>query len=584
MRRILTFLVVIAACLTATAADAQDRGAYTIRSFHTALTVEAGSDLVVEERIEVVFSEPRHGIYRTIPVQYSDPRGFAYSLGLRLLDVTDGEGERQTTAVTHEGRYVKIRIGDADRTVSGRVVYVIRYRVRDALASFAEHDEIYWNATGHEWNAPIERSSVTVRLPAAVPVADLQVAGYTGTFGRRESDVTITHPSPGVVRFDTTRSLGPLEGVTVAVGFPQNIVTFPSAWTRTGRIVADNWVLAAPFAWLMVLWSRYRRHGRDPRTDAPVVVAYAPPPGLSPGVIGTLVDERVDLVDITATVIDLAIRRYLTIRTEERSRLLGLLSSEETIFVREPAPGGRGPLLPHEQAVFDALFASGGEVAASDLTNRFYRHLPGIRREFDARLVAKGLVDASPAAVRRKWMGLGYAAGALTGLIGAVWMAFRDVPPPAMPLVPIVAGVLSWLPFQLFARAMPRRTHKGVEARQWATGFQEFVNRVESDRIARSATDRRGTFEALLPYAMALGVADGWAKQFEDIYVGQEPAWYRSPVAGTHAFSTSSFERDLSRAMSATGKSMASSPRSSSGSGGGGSSGGGGGGGGGGSW
>jgi hypothetical protein len=214
---------------TGLAAQSEDRGAYVIRSFDTDLTVEANSDLLVEERIEVVFSEPRHGIYRTIPVRYSDPKGYAYSLGLRLLTATDAAGQPHQAKLSNEGRYTKIRLGDPEREVQGVVIYVLRYRVRDALARFAEHDEIYWNATGHEWNAPIERSSATVRLPGPVAVEGLRAAGYTGGFGSTERDVQIDHPAPGVVRFVAGHTLQPLEGLTVAVGFPQGLVSFPGA-------------------------------------------------------------------------------------------------------------------------------------------------------------------------------------------------------------------------------------------------------------------------------------------------------------------------------------------------------------------
>jgi uncharacterized membrane protein len=106
---------------------------------------------------------------------------------------------------------------------------------------------------------------------------------------------------------------------------------------------------------------------------------------------------------------------------------------------------------------------------------------------------------------------------------------------------------------------------------------------VEGDRLERSAADPRQVFEALLPYAMALGVADEWAGRFEGIYAQRQPDWYVGPSIG-QGFSTRSFERSLSGAMAATSQNMTASPRSSSGSGGGGSSGGGGGGGGGGSW
>jgi uncharacterized membrane protein len=162
-------------------------------------------------------------------------------------------------------------------------------------------------------------------------------------------------------------------------------------------------------------------------------------------------------------------------------------------------------------------------------------------------------------------------------------MVLRGVGEPAVALIPIVTGVLTFIAFALFAPAMPRRTPKGVQARQWALGFEEFATRVESDRLERAVADRRQAFESLLPYAMALGVADDWARRFEGIYREQTPAWYVGPH-GTHGFSTRAFERSLAGAMSQASRSMTASPRSSSGSGGGGSSGGGGGGGGGGSW
>jgi hypothetical protein len=580
--RTVAIAALIAVGLPATSTAQSDRGAFVIRNFETVLTVEPDSNLLVEERIEVAFSEPRHGIFRTIPVRYSDPRGFAYSLDLQLLGVTDVAGARRQAQVSHEGRYTKIRIGDPDREVDGVVMYIVRYRVRDALAQFAEHDEIYWNATGHEWNAPIGRSSATVRLPRPVTPGDVRAAAYTGGFGDTGRDVDITHPEPGVIRFVTTRPLNPLEGLTVAVGFPQGIVTFPTPIERAGRIAVDNWVLLLPFAWLVFLIRRYQTSGRDPDPGAPVMVTYEPPAGLTPGGVGTLIDERVDPIDITATVVDLAVRRHLTIRTEQEPRLFGLLTSDETIFTRESA-NGPDPLLPHEQAVMNALFASGGEVRAADLRNRFYRHIPGIKRALYDQLVQKEHFEASPEATRNRWILWGLLAGAGTGLAAAGWMVLRGINPPAAVIVPIVTGALTSILFWSFVRAMPRRTRKGAQARQWALGFQEFATRVEGDRLERSAADPRQVFEALLPYAMALGVADEWAGRFEGIYAQRQPDWYVGPFIG-QGFSTRSFERSLSGAMAATSQNMTASPRSSSGSGGGGSSGGGGGGGGGGSW
>jgi uncharacterized membrane protein YgcG len=151
-------------------------------------------------------------------------------------------------------------------------------------------------------------------------------------------------------------------------------------------------------------------------------------------------------------------------------------------------------------------------------------------------------------------------------------------------VLPIVSGAVVGGLFVLLSRAMPRRTRKGVESREWALGFEEFVDRVERDNL--EAARRRNVFESLLPYAMALGVADAWAQRFEGIYESVPPTWYHGRGVGSGTgWSTRQFESKLSAAMTSAGQGMASAPRSQGSSGfGGGSSGGGGGGGGGGSW
>jgi uncharacterized membrane protein len=116
-------------------------------------------------------------------------------------------------------------------------------------------------------------------------------------------------------------------------------------------------------------------------------------------------------------------------------------------------------------------------------------------------------------------------------------------------------------------------------------GFQEFMNRAEKDRLERMKD--KDLFSKFLPYAIALDVADNWAKAFEGIYQ-EPPQWYVSP-GGFRTFSPYSFSHSLSSVTSSLSSAIFSSPRGSGISGGGGfggsgSSGGGFGGGGGGSW
>jgi uncharacterized membrane protein YgcG len=579
MRGALGFLVLLGVTVFSSSAHA-DLGGFVIADFHAALTVERNADLLVEESITIDFSEERHGIYRTIPVRYTDPMGYGYSLRLRVLDVTDGEGRDHKFQVQDQGRYVNIRIGDPDRTVTGRVRYVLRYRVREALGHFAKHDEIYWNVTGNEWEAPILRASASVRLPAALPADSLVIETFVGRFGSREKSASVTVTEPGIVSIASNRPLEQLEGLTIAVAWPVGHVEFPGAPARLARFFADNWVLLAPLVVLAALWRRYRRVGVDPRAPASVMVRYEPPPGVTPGEIGTLVDERVDLRDIAATLVDLAVRGYLTIRVEKREILLGLTHQEETVFARTKKDAA--DLRPHEVILLAALFESGGEVDTSDLRQKFYVHLPSIRTALYDGLVKQGHFSSHPGSVRSRYRALSLLVGIVVFGIGLLWVIIRGGILPNGLAVPAAAAITSVVLCFAFAPAMPRRTASGVRLRSWARGFQEFVTRVEKEKLEQD--EARNVFETLLPYAMALGVAERWAKRFEGLY-DNPPAWFIGGSPGS-AFSTSAFHHTLASAVGRAGSSMTSSPRGSgsSGTGGGGSSGGGGGGGGGGAW
>jgi uncharacterized membrane protein YgcG len=576
----LTFAVLV--CLVGVSPARADRGGFVIHDFDSEAVVRPDAGLSITERITVDFSEPRHGIYRLIPVRYTDPLGYAYDLGFRFVGAEYEGGRKVGVKIGNQGPYMNLRLGDADRTVTGRQVYVIHYRLDDLVHRLAVHDELYLNATGNEWPAPIENASATVRLPAPLPADSLSALAYTGGLGGRGHDARITFPGPGAVRYEMTHSLGPREGLTVDLTWPSGYVKYPGTLARIGRFFAANWVLLAPFLFAGVLWRRYWVAGRDPRGPAAVMVRYEPPEELTAGEVGTLVDESVDTRDLTAMVVDLAVRGYLTIHVEERSVFLGLGKHQETVFEHRREKSWND-LHPAERRLMAGLFETGDRVGTSDLKQKFYVHIPKIKDALYNRLVDRGYFAGNPATVRGTVIGLGVLAAVVIFAIGLIWIRMRGGVLPNGIVVPIVAAGLTMAVFAAFSPAMPRRTKAGVKMRSWALGFEEFVNRVEKDRL--EADRKRNTFEALLPYAMALGVAAAWARKFEGIYDRAAPAWYVGPTPGA-VFSTIAFEHSLSSSMSQATQSLTSAPRSSgaSGAGGGGFSGGGGGGGGGGSW
>ena len=218
-------------------------------------------------------------------------------------------------------------------------------------------------------------------------------------------------------------------------------------------------------------------------------------------------------------------------------------------------------------------------VYVSELKNKFYTNLKTLKKVLYGELIRKKYFLTNPENVRNSYGVIGFLI-IIFGGFAAVFLV------PSSPGKGIFAFILTGLPVLAFARFMPAKTKTGAGAYMDILGFQEFMNRAEKDRIERMGDTN--LFSKFLPYAIALDVADNWAKAFEGIYQNP-PDWYVSPM-GHRTFSAYTFSHSLNSVTSSLSSAMFSAPRGSGtgggggGGGGGGSSGGGFGGGGGGSW
>ncbi len=538
--------------------------AWEIESFHADLAVQSDGSLRVTETIAADFQgEERHGIYRDIPLVSEDRLRIRRSIRVTFLEATDENGQRWPARLEREGVFRRIRLGSRTATHSGRKSFRIVYRVDRILISFPGHDELYWNVTGNEWAVPIRRASAVVRLPEPVERQRLLATAYTGRYSSAAGDVEITLEGDRAIRYQARSGFSPLEGLTIVAGWPPGLVEMPSAFARLRWFFQDNWVLSIPLAVFLVMLILWWNFGRDlPRES--VTVQYEPPQGMTPGEVGTLLDDHAELRDVTAGIVDLARRGYLTIE-EKKSR--------EYRLIRHPGAGddGQEKPKPHESLLLAQLFSAADTVELSSLENRFYKHLPEIRKRLYEELTRQGYWAASPEAARGVWRIIAI----VLFVIGCLAI---DLVPLSVALCLFVSGgIVFW-----FGRYMPRKTSQGMRALERILGLQEFLRRTDEDRLRRESNPS-SLFERMLPYAMALGVANQWASAFEEIYRVHRPRWYSSYDGST--FTPSDFTRRVDRSVSRMGTVLASAPRHSGGSGfGGGFSGGGGGGGGGGAW
>ena len=538
----------------------------TIQSFHAEITVMPDGTIDVTETIQARFSGSWRGIYRTIPVEYRTPQGFNYTLLLEPISVTDDTGRALRYETNHERHYRKFKIyvpgaQDAVRTV------ILSYRVLDALRFFEDHDELYWNVTGDEWEVPIETASARILLPPGV--AGLRALDFTGSYGSRQRDADVEIVGNGV-ELRMRRPLAFHEGLTAVVGWDKGLVHEPGVLARAALFLRSNWPFCIPLGvFALMFWLWYTR-GRDPRLR-PISAQYQPPEGLTPAEVGTLVDNSAAMRDITAMIVDLAVRGYLVIEEKEKPHLMGLWSNKEYTFHLSKTIEQWGELKPHERELLSALFDGGvsRSVDLSELQNKFYKNLPGIRDRIFESLMAHRYYLHRPDKVRQAYLIGG-------GIIGALMVWGGGAASRALGIAPqttVLAGLACGGIICGFGWFMPARTLDGTRALEGALGFEDFLGHVEADRMDRTIQTPE-TFEKFLPYAMALGVEKKWVSAFQDIYK-QPPQWYRGSYGPN--FYPMGFVHDLDQMSTRAGSVMASSPRSSGGSGfsGGGGSGGG---------
>lgn len=578
-------------------------GTEAVRDYDIDIEVEPDGDVRFTETIDYDFSNQlRHGIYRDLIVRQACSDRYERLYPLEVLSVSSPSGAPSQYVVESEGAMDRIKIGDPDRTITGVQTYVVEYRIEGALNGFDDHDELYWNVVGDQWAISLYDIDVAVSVPGGVD----QVACFAGERGSR-APCSEARLDDGVadVRQD---QLWPYNGLTIAVAFPKGVVPEPTA------VLEEQWSLARSFSitpltgiGFLVLTALvvggyvvlHRRVGADlqavgsptdvafapigtPGAPAPFFgddhspVEFAPPDGIRPAQMSVLMHERARPADISATIVDLAVRGYLSI--EERRG--------GTDYRLELRGKDTGELLDYELAVLHALFGNRTEIDLSELTYKFSGKMRTLIDGLYDDAVNRGWFETRPDRVRSRWRARGIVLTIVSFFFLLIAVVFSKL---ALLVVPLVlAGLL----LTFGAGAMPRRTAAGTGLLRRCRGFQQFIADSEAPR-ARWA-EQRNIFSEYLPYAIVLGEADRWAATFEslgeDAFGGD--TWYHgerpfSPVylsSSINRFTSTSASTFVSVAPSTSGSSGSTGFSSSSSFSSGGSSGGGGGGGGGGSW
>ncbi len=315
------------------------------------------------------------------------------------------------------------------------------------------------------------------------------------------------------------------------------------------------------------------RHGQ-------VAVQFTPPEGMRVGQLGTLIDEEANVVDVTATIVDLAVRGYLKIIEIPKEGHFG--KQDWNLQVVLPAPTEE--LLPYELSLMQAIFKGRNEVLLSDLKNTFASDLKATQNRLYDDVTARGWFRGNPQTVRQQWGWAGLAA--IVAGVGLTWLGFSRSS--VNIVIPGLGLALGGLVARWMAKRMPARTAAGSAALTQANGFRLYLETAEASQI--KFEEGQDIFSRYLPYAIVFGVAERWAGIFAQLAASGVnvgiPNWYVGYWAAS-AFNFGGFGSAMESFSTVASGALVSTPSSSGSSGfsgGGGFCGGGGGGGGGGSW
>lgn len=569
---------------TATLADER------ILDFHSDIVIQKDGWIEVTERIKVRSEQKRiqRGIYRDFPTEYRDKLGNEHVVAFEPLTVLrDDQPESFHSSDYYNG--VRVYFGSSSRFIEpGEHTYIFRYRASRMLGHFEQHDELYWNVTGLDWDFPIDKASATVSFAFALQANDVFVEAYTGAAGGTGRDYSASIDDMPSVKFSSNKKMPAHHGLTIVVGWPKGHVSEPNDLQRFGWILKDNVNFLIALAGLVLLLIYYipvwAHFGKDP-DEGVLVTRYTPPDGFSPASLRYIRQMYYDDKSMTAAVVNLGVKGYLRINaTVEKTGffMFGSKENKHSLTKTEPSESGLAAvpeLAPGERELYEALFKSGDTVI---LENENHEHLGEVRSAHEKSLKAD---------YRKRYFkknGLLNVPAILIVLVSTVLSLSAASQPTFLVIITII---LMFLTMSFFAIIMKRPTLRGRKLLDEMAGFRDYLEVAERDELnLRNPPEKTPElFETYLPYALALGVDQQWAEKFSEVLAAARdtdgrtynPIWYNgSWSVADLTSSTSQLSSSLNTAIS----SSVTPPGSSSGGGGGGSSGGGGGGGGGGGW
>lgn len=480
------------------------------------------------------------------------------SSGVSGVTVSDETGPYRLSS-SHSARTYDVDAGRREmrlrwyfQAADQQKTFVISYVVNDVVTRYSDVAELYWKFIGTGWDVASEDVVITVLLPG-VRRQEIRAWGHGPLHGRVEIE-------DNRVRM-RARHLPPRAMVEGRILVPARLVSGGRIvnGARLAGIVAEETRLAAEANRLRLLHRAnllsallvpllavacylgvYLRWGREhrPRVDGEYVRDL--PERYPPALLGVLWRFGTPAAaDLTATIMDLARRGYLTIQEGGSPTIPGgglvadlirqrLKHVKTYTFVRSDKPDE--DLLEFEREALHLMFKNAPDGVATSLT--FAQDDGDLRKRYAAWLEqvksaarAHGMFDEGSNRVRR---GVAYASLCLGFIAPTAVLAGG----PALGYEPWGAGaglLVAGLLLLILSPHIRRRSLEGATQFGHWQSFRRFLT--DFSQLKDAPPPAIAIWEHYLPYAVTLGVAQEVLRQLPIVYGTQahaSPSWFAS--------------------------------------------------------
>lgn len=449
-----------------------------------------------------------------------------------LSDITAlVNGAAVQPTINTEDRFTTVTV-----PTNGSAEIVMSYTVTGAVVTIEGGTALRWRML-QGLSAQVAQFTATVQIPT-------QFSYIKCTAGSPNSTVPCSFSAAGTesAQVPTFRDGPRGEGEVVAID-----IGFPPGGIATNEVIDYQWTLGRAFSATplplalalgllalggVALYVLHRRAGVDRSPDGQISKAgeFVPTGAgqsefrvvgdVRPGHVGTVADERVDPIDVTATLVDLAVRGHLVII--ELSRETEFAGTDWEI---RRVDGGEG-LRPFEQQLLDGIAAPGSSVRVSELASRVQESIGGVQNALYDEMVTNGWFERRPDDTRNRWTQLALAALIISVVMTGVLAAFTTFGLAGLVLIAVSLGLV------FVAQEMPARTPKGAALLGGLGALRSDLMSHPTNQLPPGGEVRE--ISEVLPYAIVLGGADRWLDAIVTSDVDDHPdsydlSWYHGP-------------------------------------------------------